>query len=176
MAGVGAGQRLAFLFHDIEKIGGKKVNVLNEESIGKSIEVLLVEDNPADVRLTQETLNDCKIKNNVYVVGDGVEAMDYLRRKGKYENAVRPDLIFLDLNMPRKSGREVLAEIKSDPDLKAIPVVILTISRNEEDIMRSYNLHANAYVMKPIDLIQFSKVVKAIEDFWFTVVKFPPKQ
>lgn len=151
-------------------------NESNEKIEGKPIDILLVEDNPADVRLTQEALKDSKVTNTMYIVEDGVEAMDFLRRKGKYASAVRPDLILLDLNLPRKDGREVLAEIKSDPDLKTIAVVVLTVSKSDEDIIRSYTLHANAYVTKPIDLAQFSKVVKAIDDFWFAVVKFPPKK
>lgn len=139
------------------------------------IEILLVEDNPADVRLTQEALKEEKLHNNLYVVNDGVEALAYLRRQGKHAQAVRPDLILLDLNLPRKDGREVLAEIKNDEILKHIPVVVLTISDAEADILKSYNLHANCYIKKPLDLGQFSKVVKSIQDFWLTIVKLPPK-
>ncbi len=139
------------------------------------IEILLVEDSPADVRLTQEALKEEKIHNNLNVVNDGVEAMAYLRRQGKYAKAVRPDLVLLDLNLPKKDGREVLKEIKSDKELKMIPVVILTISKAEEDVIKTYNLHANCYIAKPIDLNQFSKVVKSIQDFWLTIVKLPPK-
>ncbi len=138
------------------------------------IELLLVEDNPGDVRLTRETLKDSKIKVELNVVEDGVEALAFLRREGKYAKAPRPDLILLDLNLPRKDGREVLAEIKQDPDLRRIPVIIMTISSAEEDILRSYNLHANAYVTKPLNLEQFGRITRAIEDFWFTIVKLPP--
>jgi len=138
------------------------------------IEILLVEDNPADVRLTQEALKEEKLLMNLSVVCDGVEAMDFLQHKGQYGKAVRPDLILLDLNLPRKDGREVLKEIKNNDNLKAIPVVILTVSKAEEDICKTYNLHANCYITKPLDLNQFSKVVKSIKDFWLTIVKLPP--
>lgn len=143
---------------------------------GKPIEILLVEDNPGDVRLTREALKDNKISNNLNVVEDGVEAMAYLRRQGKYAKSQRPDLVLLDLNLPRKDGREVLAEIKRDPELMAIPVVILTTSKAEQDIVKTYNSHANCYITKPVDLDQFIAVVKSIEDFWLTVVKLPPKE
>ena len=141
---------------------------------GKEIEILMVEDNPGDVRLAQEALKDAKVANRMYMVPDGVEAMAFLRRQGKYTDAVRPDLILLDLNLPKKDGREVLAEIKKDPSLRRIPVVILTVSKSEEDIIRTYDLHANCYIAKPVDLDKFLEVVKAIEDFWLTVVKLPP--
>lgn len=139
------------------------------------VEILMVEDNPADVRLTEEAFKDAKVLNNMSVVGDGVEAMAFLRREGKYANAAKPDLILLDLNLPKKDGREVLAEIKNDPELKRIPVVILTTSEDEKDILKAYDLHVNAYVRKPVDLDQFMKVVEAVEDFWLTVVKLPTK-
>ncbi len=139
----------------------------------KPLEILLVEDNPGDIRLTREVMKEGKVLNKLNVVMDGEEAMEYLRRQGKYEEAARPDLVLLDLNLPRKNGREVLAEIKGDPDLKRIPVVILTISRDERDILKSYDLHANCYITKPVDLQQFVSVVKAVEDFWLTVVKLP---
>ena len=139
------------------------------------IEILLVEDSPADVRLTKEALKEEKIHNNLSVVNDGVEAMAFLRRQGEYSNAARPDLILLDLNLPKKDGREVLKEIKSDKELKAIPVVVLTISKAEEDVIKSYDLHANCYITKPIDLNQFAKVVKSIQEFWLTIVKLPGK-
>jgi len=142
--------------------------------IGRPVEILLVEDNPGDVRLTEEALKEGKLMNRLSVVGDGVEALAFLRRKGKYANASRPDLILLDLNLPKKDGREVLAEIKADDDLKRIPVVILTISKAEEDILKTYNLHCNCYITKPVDLSQFLTVVKAVEDFWLTIVKLPP--
>jgi two-component system response regulator len=141
----------------------------------QSIEILLVEDNPGDVDLTREALESGKIKNFLHVAVNGEEAMAFLRHKGKYTNAPRPDLVLLDLNLPRMDGREVLKEIKSDEDLKRIPVVVLTSSKAEEDILKVYNLHANCYITKPIDLIQFLKVVHVIEDFWFTIVKLPPK-
>ncbi|MBI5461874.1 MAG: response regulator [Gammaproteobacteria bacterium] len=139
----------------------------------RPIEILLVEDNPGDVRLTQEALKEGKVRNRLQVVGDGVEAMEYLRREGQYADAVRPDLVLLDLNLPRKDGREVLAEIKQDALLKVIPVVVLTTSSAEEDVLRSYNLHANCYIVKPVDLDQFIRAVKFIDDFWLTVVKLP---
>jgi chemotaxis family two-component system response regulator Rcp1 len=144
-----------------------------EDSMKKSIEVLLVEDNPGDVRLTMEALKEGKMLNHVNVVGDGVEALSFLRRQDKYDCAVRPDVILLDLNLPKKDGREVLAEIKTDPDLRRIPVVILTTSAAEQDILKTYDLHANCYITKPVDLEQFIRVVKLIEDFWLTIVKLP---
>ena len=142
----------------------------------KPIEILLVEDSPGDVRLAKELFKETKVLNNLHVVGDGVEAMTFLRHKGKkYANVSRPDLILLDLNLPKKDGRKVLAEIKSDRKLMNIPVVILTISEAEEDILKTYNLHANCYITKPIDLDQFTKVVKSIENFWLSIVKLPPR-
>ena len=144
----------------------------NESSL-HPIEILLVEDNPGDSRLAKEALKESKLKNNLYVAEDGVEAMNFLYKKGKYSKMPRPDLVILDLNLPKKDGREVLAEIKNDDNLKRIPVVILTISKAEEDILRTYNLHANCYVTKPLDLDQFMKVVRSIEDFWLTIVKLP---
>ena len=144
------------------------------EKSGRPIEILLVEDNPGDVRLTREAFKKGKVLNNLHVVNDGVEAIVFLRREGKYASAVRPDIILLDLNLPKKDGREVLAEIKDDPDLKRIPVVILTVSGVEEDIIKTYNLHANCYITKPVDLDRFFEVVKAIEDFWLVIVKLPP--
>jgi len=140
---------------------------------GVVIEILLVEDNPGDVRLTQEALREAKVRNQLHVVEDGVQAMEFLRRTGPYADAPRPDLILLDLNLPRKDGREVLEEIKQDRSLMRIPVVVLTTSRAEEDILRSYDLHANCYVTKPVDLDQFITIVKSIEDFWLTIVKLP---
>jgi chemotaxis family two-component system response regulator Rcp1 len=144
------------------------------ERTSRPIEILLVEDSDGDARLAQEAMKDAKVLNHIYRVPDGVEALDYLRKKGKYNKAVRPDLILLDLNMPRKDGREVLEEIKEDPDLKSIPVVILTVSKAEEDIVKTYNLHANCYIQKPVDLGQFLDVVKSIESFWLTIVQLPP--
>lgn len=146
---------------------------MNASPAKEGINILLVEDNPGDVVLTREALDDAKVRNELNVVGDGVEALEYLRRQGPHTGAPRPDLILLDLNLPRKDGREVLAEIKQDPDLKRIPVVVLTTSKAEEDILRSYDLHANCYVTKPVDLNQFLSIVKTIEDFWLTVVKLP---
>jgi chemotaxis family two-component system response regulator Rcp1 len=142
---------------------------------GKPIEILLVEDNPADVRLTKEALKEGKILNNMNVAKDGVEALAFLHREGKYGNAPRPDIILLDLNLPKKNGRDVLAEIKDDPALKRIPVVVLTTSKAEEDILRTYDLHANCFITKPVDLEQFMVVVRAIEYFWLSVVKLPPQ-
>jgi two-component system response regulator len=139
------------------------------------IEILLVEDNPADARLTREALRESKISNRLHAVGDGEQALRFLRREGEHADAPRPDLVLLDLNLPRMSGREVLEQVKEDPDLRRIPVVVLTTSEAEEDIVRSYDLHANAYVRKPVDFDQFTEVVRLIEDFWFTVVKLPPK-
>jgi chemotaxis family two-component system response regulator Rcp1 len=144
-----------------------------EEVHTRPIEILLVEDSTADVRLTIEALKDAKVRNKLSVVEDGVKAMAYLQKKGEYANATRPDLILLDLNLPKKSGREVLAEIKKDKDFKRIPVVILTVSRAEEDVLHSYNLHANCYITKPVDFDKFMEVVKSIESFWLTVVKLP---
>ena len=135
--------------------------------------ILLVEDNPGDVRLTREALKEGKILNEVSVAEDGVEALAFLRRQGRYSDAARPDLILLDLNLPKKDGREVLEEIKCDDGLKQIPVVVLTTSAAERDILRAYNLHANCYITKPVDLEQFIKVVQLIEDFWLTIVKLP---
>jgi chemotaxis family two-component system response regulator Rcp1 len=146
----------------------------NDATSGKPIEILLVEDNPGDARLAREALKDGKVRNTLYHVKDGVEAMNFLRRKGEHANAPRPDLILLDLNLPRKDGREVLAEIKADPALRRIPVVVLTTSKDEEDVLKTYNLHANCFISKPLDLQQFVKVVKSIEDFWLTIVKLPP--
>ena len=144
------------------------------DQFGKPIEIFLVEDNPGDVRLTQEAFKEGKVRNNLSVVEDGLEALAFLRREGKYAGAPRPDLILLDLNLPRKDGRLVLADIKEDPKLKSIPVVILTTSKAEEYIVRTYNLHANCFITKPVDLEQFIRVVRCIEDVWLTIVKLPP--
>jgi CheY-like chemotaxis protein len=138
------------------------------------IEILLVEDNPGDVRLTKEALREGKVYSNLHTVKDGVEAMEFLRKQGKYQGVPRPDIILLDLNLPKKDGREVLEEIKTDSDLKRIPVVVLTTSKAEEDVLRTYNLHANCYVTKPVDLEKFMIVVKTIDVFWLTVVTLPP--
>jgi len=140
---------------------------------GDPVEILLVEDNPGDARLAMEVLKEAKVRNSLHWTKDGVDALAFLRREKPYEKAPRPDVILLDLNLPRKDGREVLAEIKQDDKLMRIPVVVLTISKDEEDIFRTYNLHANCYVTKPLDLDQFVKVVKSIEDFWLTIVKLP---
>jgi CheY-like chemotaxis protein len=140
---------------------------------GRAIEIFLVEDNPGDARLAVEALREGRVQNHLSCVGDGVEALAFLRREGRYAAAARPDLILLDLNLPRKDGREVLAEIKADENLKRIPVVILTTSQAEEDILKAYNLNANCYISKPVDLHQFLKVVRCIEDFWLTIVKLP---
>jgi chemotaxis family two-component system response regulator Rcp1 len=141
----------------------------------RPIEVLLVEDNPGDIRLTQEAFKENKMLNNLSVVKDGLEAMAFLRREGQYSDAPAPDLILLDLNLPKKDGRQVLAEIKSDDNLKCIPVVILTTSDADEDILKSYELHANCYIKKPVDIEQFFDVVKSIEDFWVAIVILPPR-
>ena len=140
---------------------------------GRPIEILLVEDNPGDVRLTIEALKEGKVRNSLNVARDGVEAVAYLRREGPHAQAVRPDLILLDLNLPRKDGREVLAELKADERLRRIPVVILTTSRDERDVLRAYDLHANCYITKPVDLDQFIAVVQSIETFWLTIVTLP---
>lgn len=146
---------------------------MNNNEAYLPIEILMVEDNPGDVRLTVEALKGAKVRNNLQVVNDGVEAMAYLRHEGQYVDAPRPDLILLDLNLPKKDGREVLAEIKADSDLRLIPVVVLTVSSSEEDILRTYDLHANCYITKPVDLERFITVVKSIQDFWLTIVKLP---
>jgi two-component system, chemotaxis family, response regulator Rcp1 len=137
------------------------------------IEILLVEDNPGDARLAQEALKENKVHNNLHHVEDGVEAMQFLRRQAEYSQVPLPDLILLDLNLPRKDGREVLAELKEDSELKHIPIVVLTTSEAERDLLKSYDLHANAYVVKPVDLDRFIEIVQAIEVFWFTIVKLP---
>jgi two-component system, chemotaxis family, response regulator Rcp1 len=137
------------------------------------IEVLLVEDSPGDVRLTREAFKDAKVHINLHVASDGIEAMAFLRCEGQYANVPRPDLILLDLNLPKKDGREVLEEIKESPTLKCIPVVVLTTSASEEDILRSYRLHANCYITKPVDLDGFLKVVRSIDSFWLSIVKLP---
>ena len=143
---------------------------------GSPIEILLVEDNPGDARLAIEALREAKVGNRLNVVQDGVEAVAFLRREGRHAGAPRPDLVLLDLNLPKKDGREVLAEIKADADLKRIPVVVLTTSKAEQDILRMYELHANCYITKPVDLDQFMHVVRSIEEFWLTVVKLPNAQ
>jgi two-component system, chemotaxis family, response regulator Rcp1 len=140
---------------------------------GNPVEILLVEDNPGDVRLTQEALRESRILNRMSVAEDGVEALAFLRQEGRFAQAPRPDLILLDLNLPKKDGREVLAILKSDPHLRRIPIVILTTSQAELDILKAYDLHANCYINKPVDLDQFLVVVKSIEDFWLTIVRLP---
>ncbi|MGB9978407.1 response regulator [Methanobacterium sp.] len=141
----------------------------------KQIEILLVEDNEGDVGLVEEVFHEAKIMNNLNVAEDGEEAILFLRREGKFSNVPSPDIILLDLNLPGKDGREVLKEIKEDDELKRIPVVILTTSKAEEDILKSYNLHANSYITKPVDFDQFIKVIKSIENFWLDIVKLPSK-
>ena len=141
----------------------------------RAIEILLVEDNPGDVRLTREALKGSKVLNHLNVVEDGVAALDYLHKVAPYENVVRPDIVLLDLNLPKKDGREVLGTIKASPLLKTIPVVILTTSQAEEDVLRAYHLNANCYVSKPVDFDQFMRIVQTIEEFWLTVVTLPPK-
>lgn len=139
----------------------------------RPIQILLVEDSPGDVRLTQEVLRGAKIANDLHVVGDGEQAMDFVRRQGEYADRPRPDLILLDLNLPRKDGREVLADLKHDPDLHTIPVIVLTTSAAERDVLRSYELSVNCYITKPIDLDEFITVVRSIEDFWLSIVHLP---
>ena len=146
---------------------------MSENVTHKPVQILLVDDDPVDVRLTREALREGKVHADIESVYDGMEAMAYLRREGKYDQAKNPDLILLDLNMPRKDGREVLAEIKADPALRHIPVVILTTSRADQDVIQTYDLGANAYVVKPVDLDQLVTIVQKIEEFWFTVVKLP---
>lgn len=140
------------------------------------VDILLVEDNPGDIRLTKEAIKEYKIQVNLHVVMDGEEAIKFLRKQDQYKDAVTPDLILLDLNLPKKDGRQVLKEIKEDPLLKSIPVVVLTISKADQDITQSYRLQANCYIMKPLDFNKFITVVKELEDFWFTIVKLPPKK
>ncbi|MBI3853133.1 MAG: response regulator [Verrucomicrobia bacterium] len=148
---------------------------MKEEPVSELVQILLVEDNPGDVRLTRESFRECRVGNKLHVVDDGVKAMAFLRRAGEYAQVPRPNVIILDLNLPRKDGREVLEDIKADPDLKRIPVVILTSSEAEQDIVQAYNLHANCYISKPLAFEHFIKIVRAIEDFWFEIVKLPPK-
>jgi CheY-like chemotaxis protein len=139
----------------------------------RPIEILLVEDNPGDARLTEEALKEGKVRNNLHMARDGVEAMAFLCREGAYKDAPRPDLVLLDLNLPRKDGREVLAEMKEHPDLRLIPVVVLTTSEAEQDVLRTYELRANCYITKPVDLEKFITIVRSIEDFWLTIVRLP---
>ena len=141
----------------------------------EAIEILLVEDNIGDVRLTELAFKEGKVRNKLHVTMDGAEAMAFLRQEGHYASVPRPDLILLDLNLPKKDGREVLAEIKTDADLKRIPVVVLTTSQAEQDVLKSYNLHANCYITKPVDLEKFLSVVRSLEDFWLTIVRLPPR-
>jgi chemotaxis family two-component system response regulator Rcp1 len=144
-----------------------------DPKVGRPIEILLVEDSPSDTDLTMEALGAGKVSNRLSIVEDGVKAMEFLRRQGRYADAPRPDLILLDLNLPRKDGREVLAEVKADASLRHIPVVVLTTSQAEQDVLRAYSLHANCYVTKPVDFRQFIEVIRGIEDFWLTIVKLP---
>lgn len=146
---------------------------MDTKSMVKSVDILLVEDNPGDVDLTRDALEESKMNNNLYVAEDGEEAIDFLYKKGKFSDVPRPDLIILDLNLPKKDGREVLGEIKVDDNLKRIPIVVLTTSKAEEDILKTYNLHANCYITKPLDFEQFLNVVKSIENFWMSIVILP---
>lgn len=146
---------------------------MRSDFLVKPIDILMVEDNPGDVQLTREALDDCKMCNNLHVVEDGEQAMDFLKRISDYSDSPKPDLIILDLNLPKMDGREVLREIKSDDELKTIPVVVLTTSKSEEDVLKSYKLHANCYITKPIDLEQFIEVVHSIEHFWMGIVALP---
>ena len=145
------------------------------KSLPRYIEILLIEDSPADVLLTREAFRHNKLVNKIHVAEDGIEAMDFLYKRGQHVSAPRPDLILLDLNLPRKNGREVLAEIKADPDLRAIPIVVLTTSNDEEDILKAYNLNANCYVVKPVGFDNFMKAIQSIRHFWFSVVTLPPE-
>jgi CheY-like chemotaxis protein len=148
---------------------------MSVHALSEPVDILLVEDNPGDARLAVEALKEGNVSNRLHVVPDGVEAMAFLRREGKYSDAPRPHVVLLDLNLPRKDGRQVLAEVKTDELLKRIPVVVLTTSQAEQDITRSYDLHANCYITKPVDLDRFITVIRSIEDFWCTVVKLPPR-
>ena len=151
------------------------MDTLGRDQNQRAVDLLLVEDNPGDVRLTEEALKDGPVQVNLSVAKDGVEAVEFLTRTGRFQNAPRPDLILLDLNLPRKNGREVLAEIKSDPDLRQIPVIVMTTSKSEQDIERAYELNANCYITKPIELDDFLGVVHSIEDFWLTKAMLPAK-
>jgi CheY-like chemotaxis protein len=153
----------------------KEILMVHVKDKEETVEILLVEDNRADALLMEEALRESAFPNNLSVVRNGEEAMEYLYRRGQFEQSSRPDLIMLDLNLPKKDGREVLAEIKNDQHLRAIPVVVITTSRSEEDIRKSYNLHANCYITKPVRLNAFFEVIRKIEDFWFTIVKLPPR-
>ncbi len=148
---------------------------MNPKNATKPIEILLVEDSPADILITREAFQDARLLNTIHVAEDGIQALEFLRREGSHASAPRPDLILLDLNLPRKNGREVLAEIKENPEFKSIPVVILTTSNADEDILKAYDLHANCYVVKPVGFDNFLKAVQSIENFWFSVVKLPPE-
>ena len=153
----------------------RQVDMMANHAAVKQIEILLVEDNEGDIGLVEEVFQEAKIRNNLHIAEDGEEAMLFLHKEGKFSDVPRPDIILLDLNLPRKDGREVLKEIKEDSSLKRIPVVVLTTSKAEEDILKSYDLHANSYITKPVDFDQFIKVIKSIEDFWLDVVKLPSK-
>jgi CheY-like chemotaxis protein len=142
---------------------------------GDPIEILLVEDNPGDVRLTEEALTESKVRNTLHVARDGVEAIEFLRGRDGNGGGSKPDIILLDLNLPRMNGREVLATIKADPELRRIPVVVLTTSRAEQDILETYDLHANCYIVKPVGLDEFITIVRSVEDFWLSIVRMPPK-
>ena len=146
---------------------------MSDQLTAVPVKILLVEDSPGDIRLTKEALKESKVANELITMTNGQEAVDYLYRRGRYADATVPDIILLDLNLPRKDGREVLKEIKSDKNLKKIPVVVLTISKDEQDILKAYDLHANCYITKPIDLEKFIELVRSIEDFWLTIVKLP---
>ena len=149
---------------------------MSQTKMGTPIEILVVDDNPGDVQLIVEAFQDVKLSNHLHSVGDGVEALAFLRREGPYQGVARPDLVLLDLNLPKKDGRAVLEEIKADPDLGQIPVVILTTSRHEADVLRAYQLKANCYITKPVDFNQFINVIQAIDQFWFSIVTLPAQQ
>jgi len=156
-------------------MGGETMSTVSSNSLVKPIDILLVDDDKGDVLLTTKALQQGKLCNTIHIAGDGVEAMDFLCRRGEYRDAPRPDLILLDLNMPRKDGREVLEEMKQDAALRTIPIVILTTSDADQDILRSYHLHANSYVTKPVGMEKFINVVSEIKGYWFSVVKLPPR-
>ena len=145
------------------------------KSLPRYVEILLVEDSPADILLTREAFKNNKLVNEIHVAEDGIQALDFLYKRGKYASAPRPDLILLDLNLPRKNGREVLAEIKADHDLRSIPIVVLTTSNDDGDILKAYNLNANCYVVKPVGFDNFMKAIQSIRHFWFSVVTLPPE-
>jgi CheY-like chemotaxis protein len=160
---------------DVAKAGENRELCMGREDRARRVDILLIEDSPGDVRLMHETLSDSGLSVDLHLAQDGVEAMAFLRREGAYRDKPRPDLILLDLNLPKKSGRESLAEIKADPELRGIPILVLTTSEDEKDIFEAYDLHANCYIAKPLDLVRFARIVKLIEEFWLKTVKLPKR-